>query len=329
MREAIWSWGRRVFYAAAIVALIWAIPGTPPVLKVEGPVAPASEAAVQDARPSLTEEDEQRDLTKDPAYLRQMMAEELEFPGHDEEQERLRIAEAARLREIHRQPDGTLVARSPLGFTGYFSARGVTVLPPGASPSEADRAPWVLSYELQAIGRESRMMAPYQTPPSHEGQRVRYERAQGTEELWENHEFGLEQTVTIQERPAGQGDILVDGVIGGTLTAVETDGRISLRNRNKDEVLVYEKLIVRDADGLQLPARMELAGNVVRLRVNDAGARYPVEIDPTLTASYLSTFATSLDGWSYTGSPGYSLWRNTGEGQPAACMSVSGNYFGG
>jgi hypothetical protein len=48
-------------------------------------------------------------------------------------------------------------------------------------------------------------------------------------------------------------------------------------------VLAYDGLAAIDADGRELPARVELSDKTVLLRIDDRSARYPVMVDPFLS----------------------------------------------
>lgn len=61
------------------------------------------------------------------------------------------------------------------------------------------------------------------------------------------------------------------------------DGRsVLLRDRTGRQVSTYDHLKAWDATGRELPSRMRVRGREVALEVDDAAARYPVTIDPTL-----------------------------------------------
>jgi hypothetical protein len=49
--------------------------------------------------------------------------------------------------------------------------------------------------------------------------------------------------------------------------------------------LHYGKLVIRDADGREIQGRIEVQANILHLLIADAGAVYPLVIDPLLTAS--------------------------------------------
>ena len=92
--------------------------------------------------------------------------------------------------------------------------------------------------------------------------------------------------------------------------------------------LYYRDLKVWDADGRDLAARMWLHGDDLRISVADAGARYPVVVDPTLrgenvqAAAFESYWEPSLNDWSsyaYIGPDDFynkALELYNGDGEP-------------
>jgi hypothetical protein len=102
---------------------------------------------------------------------------------------------------------------------------------------------------------------------------------------------GVEQGFTIATRPAGPGPSLSISLrSSGTLTPELAGGSLTLRDRSGTPVLRYGSLRVTDATGRVLPARLAVSPGTVRIVVRDAGAVYPLHVDPytqqaTLVAS--------------------------------------------
>src|SRR5437588_847920 len=107
-------------------------------------------------------------------------------------------------------------------------------------------------------------------------------RHRGVSEWYANGPLGLEQGFTLAAPPAGR------RVGPLTLTlALSSNAHVSVA-RGGDAVtftrgrtsLSYRGLVASDARGHTLPARIELAHGKLLLRVSDAGARYPIKVDP-------------------------------------------------
>jgi len=117
------------------------------------------------------------------------------------------------------------------------------------------------------------------------GTRVDYEHAANVTEWWENRAEGIEHGFTLS---SGQGlsrtrDGVVIPVTVSGLSAKETDRGLSFINDKGQAILAYGGLKAWDAAGNDLPAVMRATGDGFQLAVNDAGAVYPVTVDPWLT----------------------------------------------
>ncbi len=125
--------------------------------------------------------------------------------------------------------------------------------------------------------------------------RVEYRHGSFTE-WYVNRPVGLEQGFTLNAPPSARD--------GGTLTialslpetlnvALDKDGTsLTLDGKAKNSGLRYTGLAAHDQTGKELHAWLELHDHQLWLKVDDAGARYPVVIDPWVQAGKL----TSSDG---------------------------------
>jgi len=130
--------------------------------------------------------------------------------------------------------------------------------------------------------------------------RVEYRRGALTE-WYVNGPLGIEQGFTISQPPVRSVDSPHDALdialrLGGNLTASAEPGghAITLRDQRGVETLRYGPLLVYDASGRELESWMEVQDGSLRLRVNTAGARYPIIVDPWVQAAKL----TASDGQS-------------------------------
>ncbi|MFN7929667.1 MAG: MBG domain-containing protein, partial [Blastocatellia bacterium] len=105
-------------------------------------------------------------------------------------------------------------------------------------------------------------------------------------EWYTNTPQGIEQGFTLQERPASEQTLtplrLVLEVQGEWQAKADAKGQ-AITLQNSSTSLRYDELHAFDATGRELPARMELTGKELALVVNDAGAVWPLTIDPTLS----------------------------------------------
>ncbi len=198
------------------------------------------------------------------------------------EQTSLRAAYQTARHEVRAEADGALAAHNPgQRWRMRFDGHGFTVTPALGG--------WTWGLELrrygfagaeQAVGGKARV--------SHEQGRVAYDWDATLREWFVNDTRGLEQGWTFHERPAGAavgGPLRVELAIRGGLRAeVAPDGAsVSYRQGAGVPALTYSGLKAWDADGRNLPVRFELAAEReghIRVAVEEAGARYPVTIDP-------------------------------------------------
>ena len=160
----------------------------------------------------------------------------------------------------------------------YFGPHGVRVV-----DRTAPGAPELLSLALEGFGRESGV-AP--VPPAsvhHERERVELRRP-GLVEWYVNRAEGLEQGFTLEARPEGEGRLVLALRLEGA-QATRRGAALGLQSA-AGRTLAYGKLAAFDANGDALP--VELAATApgrIELRVDDAGAAYPVLVDPLLSGT--------------------------------------------
>jgi hypothetical protein len=167
-------------------------------------------------------------------------------------------------------------------LTARFSAAGVEV------SSENER----LTLALRAYGYGDALRPVVGAEPQAEANRVVYRRGP-LDEWYVNGPLGLEQGFTLDAPPVGprEGALTLSMTVGGTLDAqLDADGDgLAFASSS----VRYDGLFAMDADGRDLPAWLELEGRTLALRVDDAGARYPLTIDPFFQQAYLKASNTN------------------------------------
>ncbi len=94
---------------------------------------------------------------------------------------------------------------------------------------------------------------------------------------------GVRQDFVVAARPAGTGVLAVELEVAGA-TAQEAAHGVTLTLDATGRALAYHRLRVNDATGRELAARLEVpTTHRLRVVVEDAGAVYPVRIDPTFS----------------------------------------------
>jgi large repetitive protein len=136
---------------------------------------------------------------------------------------------------------------------------------------------------VQKWGREDRDLIPVQSGTvSTTAHQVIIQRTD-VHEIITTSAQGVRHDVVVEKRPAGLGELVVEiGSVGGYFERKNIDGAELIINGRR---MTYDRLKVSDADGKELMARMEVIAGAVRVYVQDAGARYPLLVDPTISAT--------------------------------------------
>jgi hypothetical protein len=126
---------------------------------------------------------------------------------------------------------------------------------------------------------------------------VDYHWDEGLTELLRNGPDGLEQTFVLAERPGpdvAAGPLGIALRVAGRLEPrlVEGDQGVSFADAGGVERLTYRGLVVSDATGQRVPAWFEVREEIVRLRVDDREAVYPLTVDPIAQQAYLKASNT-------------------------------------
>jgi len=184
-------------------------------------------------------------------------------------------------------PDGQAAYQAPnraQDLRTFFTAEGVWWVPRTA------KASWQVGLTLTSMGAGRRSAPVGEAQPEAKGNRVEYQRAEIIE-WYVNDQRGVEQGFTVARRPieteAQEPLRLVLSVSGNARPRLSQDGRaVEFLASGGVLALRYADLVVVDARGQELASRMELsecAGEgrcAVHLVVDDAGAAYPLTIDP-------------------------------------------------
>ncbi len=202
-------------------------------------------------------------------------------------------------------PDGRPAYQAPnraKNLRTYFTAEGVQWIPRGG-----DTPSWRVGLSLSGVGAGERLAAVSAAKPEASGNRVEYRR-DGIVEWYVNDERGLEQGFTLAKRPfpvlAGEPLRLALSVSGNTTPRLSEDGRaVEFLAPGGALALRYADLVALDARGRRLDSRMELSETVggerraVHLLVEDAGAAYPLTIDPLATSADWTAESNQAFAW--------------------------------
>jgi hypothetical protein len=135
---------------------------------------------------------------------------------------------------------------------------------------------------LRAFGHEGALRAVAQVAPQGDaaGARFAYD---GVVEWWQATRDGLEQGFTVDAPPPGaRGALIAEVGVDGGLVPEVARGVVFLRDANGAVRATMRDLAARDADGRPLACSFEAVAGAIRIRVDDASARFPIAIDPTV-----------------------------------------------
>jgi len=151
-----------------------------------------------------------------------------------------------------------------------------------------------VSLRAVSMGRGAARAPLREAPPTLAGPEVRADRGAALVEWWRSLYSGLEHGVTISERPAGEGELRVELALGGDLRACgSSDDAVELCDAAGTTIALYAHLVAWDDGGERVPARLHAEAGVITIAVDDAGARYPLVVDPLLVPSAEASLAMS------------------------------------
>jgi hypothetical protein len=186
-----------------------------------------------------------------------------------------------------------------------------------------------LGMRLRGYGYGARLVRVGAVAPSAVANRVIYQDGRLTQ-WYVNGPLGLEQGYTLTTPPTRRAALARNvwltfalGVSGGARVAVAPGGVVF---SHEGVSLAYRGLVAMDARGRRLPARVTVAAREVLLWVDDAGAQYPVRVDPLFQqqAKLTASDGAALDGLGASvavsgrtvvvGAPGAAVGPNSGQG---------------
>ncbi len=208
-----------------------------------------------------------------------------------------RVQTASRHLVLEDRAGGFLTRNPGQAWMTEFDGRGFMVRPDGRD--------WTWGLQLKSYGFAGQeLCVSGQAPGTAQGGRLSYAWSDRLEEWYVNDVRGLEHGYTLARRPStGQGPLRFELAVLGDLRAqVSADARsVAFTDGTGQAVLNYAGLLVFDALGEEQPAMFAATGNSLTITVHEAGAVYPLTIDPIAQQAYLkASNSDSLDqfGWS-------------------------------
>ncbi|GAB6285430.1 MAG: hypothetical protein STSR0009_16310 [Methanoregula sp.] len=204
--------------------------------------------------------------------------------------EKLAPAEATGLKSlIH----NTLHAFSYDDATGTWSARNeanritFTYTPDGTATFSQDQNTFGLT--LLGIGRDGTISPAKMGVTNASGRQLNVTRQEFTE-WYRNNDEGIEQGITIMNRPAGSSRLKIGfWLTGNNTVSVENATTLTLVDATGAPLFTYTGLHAFDSEGRTLPATLTTDGTMLTWVVDDTGAVYPVTIDPVVVSASKAT----------------------------------------
>jgi FG-GAP repeat len=200
-------------------------------------------------------------------------------------------ARAAAAYRVEPMAAATLRARSRgQGLVAELSPEGVQITNEASGGTSGGLA-------LAGFGCEDQRAAVRAALPRADGNRVEYARGELLE-WYASGPLGLEQGFTVAAPPPcraqGSGPVVVELAIRGALHAelVAQGARVELRDATGRGAFTYSDLFARDAAGRTLAATMSVHDDRLLLHVDDAGAVYPLQIDPLISTQQAKLLAS-------------------------------------
>ncbi len=190
---------------------------------------------------------------------------------------------------INRARGGALTASNPgQALRARFTRGGVTV----------DAGATAVGLRLAAVGYGAELRTLAAVTPRASSNRAEYARA-GLDEWYANGPAGLEQEFTLERAPAGvrAGPLTLAIALSGVRRAHLGDRGMSLSlEGDGSSALLYRGLLATDSRGRPLPASLALRDGMLLVRVQAAGARYPLTIDPFVQQAKVTGGGEEGDG---------------------------------
>jgi hypothetical protein len=199
---------------------------------------------------------------------------------------------------VFERADGTHEARTHAQqYATTFDGRRAIVA--------SDGGDWSFGLELVRYGFDRHAVEVVEPRRSHvEGQRIAYVWDDVVTEWYVNRTAGLEHGFTVSARPEGAdegSELRFDlRVLGNLAPSVDANGLgVALVADGGERVASYAGLVVTDAHGHALAARMTTTADVLSILVDASDAAYPITIDPLVQQAYVK--ASNPDPEDYFG----------------------------
>ena len=174
-------------------------------------------------------------------------------------------------------PSGATTVNAAQHLTAAFTPTGAEVTVPHGQ----------IGFTLVASGRAGRLRGIGPAAPTTRANRVTYARGHHLSEWYANGPLGLEQGLRLTAPPPSRaaGPLTFAYQLSGTQIVQLTGNNLIFRTLAGKPLLRYSGLSAVDARGRPLTAHLRLQANRLLIDVRDAGAEYPITVDPLFTST--------------------------------------------
>ena len=177
-------------------------------------------------------------------------------------------------------------------LTTRFGSEGVQIVSSQRSYTEADAdsasTAWSANMHILSFAGQEIPLGASAEVASEGASLVEYQHTANLTEWYSSGSEAMEHGYTITQRPthlnqddAVMIDVALEGLTAGERTSEDSSYELSFLDGER-EVLSYSKLLVIDANGKELPATMEPTESGFSIAYHDAGAHYPITVDPLI-----------------------------------------------
>ncbi len=183
------------------------------------------------------------------------------------------------------------------GFRSRISREGLEVFP-RETAADGLRARWKMQLRATSFGRLGDVHDLQRASITVDESRAELDHGP-LQEWFENRDAGLEQGFSIPERPNGVEPLWIGLELTGDLSLrIDGSGRSgALVDACGDVTLRYRDLVVFDARGRELDARIAPSSTGIGIEIDDATAVYPLTVDPVLTGPAWTAESNQANAW--------------------------------
>ncbi|WP_317137596.1 PGF-pre-PGF domain-containing protein [Methanochimaera problematica] len=165
-------------------------------------------------------------------------------------------------------------------WSTYCSADGLLLSTDGSGKFLFESEMGYFSFTLKEIGRYEKLFSPGPGRLAVSGNEIRSFN-NGFSEWYINSDEGIEHGMDVLHSPPGTGELVAGfDIAGDFIPSLSADGQSICFSDKNGPVFSYGGICATDAEGRVLNSWFGFSGDAIYWEIDDAGAVYPVAIDP-------------------------------------------------